>query len=124
MKPEAVLNTCNTRADNVMWFKVEFRCQSKDTGITTLCGQEGPVSRAPESRPGESVLSVNFYRATNASAVLALYLSDVRPDVCPCLCSSKVGLLSKRMNKYIWVSAWELPCVIVLDISKNNGNSL
>ena len=37
IKPKAVLNTRNTRANNVMRFKVEFRCYSKDAGITTLC---------------------------------------------------------------------------------------
>jgi len=37
IKPKAVLNTRNTRANNVMRFEVEFSCQSKDTGITTLC---------------------------------------------------------------------------------------
>jgi len=26
-----------TRANNVVRFKVEFRCKSEDTGITTLC---------------------------------------------------------------------------------------
>jgi len=37
MKPKTVLNTCNTRTNNVMRLNMVFGSQSKDTSVTIHC---------------------------------------------------------------------------------------
>ena len=80
IKPEAVLNTCNTRADNGMWFKVEFRCQSKDTGITGIMFYETVCLIPPSSRRS------SFTALSESRCMIGTVLRWACLSVCLCLC--------------------------------------